>query len=142
MPSIPTYTKCCHLGCKNHKSKLGAYCIEHGGRDNPIPTKDRQEFQSKYQTTQWRKLRQIQLSTQPLCQSCLSSGIVASAKHIDHVFPWSRIGDRAFYHNLFQSLCASCHSSKTYLEAQGIYRHYQGEVKDYALEDYARVVKS
>ena len=50
-----------------------------------------------YQTKHWKQLRASQLSRQPLCQSCLSRGIVNSAKHIDHVFPWSWIGKDAFY---------------------------------------------
>ena len=141
MPSVPKYTKCQHLGCNNLKSKFNGYCLEHGGRDtynskkyNTAP--DRSEHNAMYSTTQWRTFRQTQLSQYPLCASCLSNGIVTAAVHIDHVFPWVAIGKQAFYHNIFQSLCASCHSAKTALEQRGTYRHYCTPPKDYKITDY------
>lgn len=119
--------------------------MEHGGRDTfdhkrYNNTEKRKEFNSKYQTTQWRKLRQIQLSKHPLCAACLSDGKIVQAEHIDHLFPWSAIGEKAFYHNVFQSLCGSCHSIKTTLEQRGTYRHFGIPTRDYKLSDYARVM--
>lgn len=144
MPSIPTYTKCSVLGCKNTKSKYNSFCTKHGGRDKfeydrASKNPNYKEAQKKYNSTQWQILRQVQLSTEPLCASCLSSGIVTQAQHIDHVFPWQHIGDIAFYHNVFQSLCQPCHSSKTKLEQKGIYRKFGKNVIDYTLSDYPRV---
>lgn len=120
--------------------------MEHGGRDTfdhkrYNNTDKRKEFNSKYQTAQWRKLRQIQLSKHPLCASCLTDGKIVQAEHIDHLFPWSAIGEEAFYHNVFQSLCQPCHSIKTTLEQRGIYRHFGFPNKDYALSDYNLVLK-
>lgn len=135
MPSIPTYTKCASLGCKNTRSKLNSYCMDHGGKDW-INTEKRKEFNSHYQTAFWREKRAIQLSIQPLCQACLLAGRITSAVHIDHVFAWKDIGNEAFKRNLFQSLCPECHSHKTALEQQGIYRCYIQEQKDYSLSDY------
>lgn len=141
MPSIPKYTKCLHLGCSNNRSKYNNYCIEHGGRDTYNHKRynskqERQDFNAMYATKQWRTFRQIQLSKQPLCAGCLADGRIVAAEHIDHVFPWSAINEQAFYHNIFQSLCASCHSSKTSLEHKGIYRRYGKPNKDYKLSDY------
>lgn len=146
MPTIPKFTKCLHLGCKEERSKFNAYCMGHGGRDTfdhkrHNNTADRKAFNTKYNTAQWRKLRQIQLSKHPLCASCLSEGKIVQAEHIDHLFPWSSIGEKAFYINVFQSLCASCHSIKTTLEQRGVYRHFGIPTRDYKLSDYARVVK-
>lgn len=146
MPTIPKFTKCLHLGCKEERSKFNAYCMGHGGRDTfdhkrYNSTEKRKAFNEKYQTSQWRKLRQIQLSKHPLCAACLSEGRIASAEHIDHLFPWSNIGEKAFYHNVFQSLCGSCHSIKTTLEQRGIYRHFGIPNRDYKLSDYAWVMK-
>lgn len=141
MPSLPTYTKCASLGCKNTKSKLNSYCIEHGGKEW-IDTEDRKQFTSMYQSAFWRQKRQTQLSIQPLCQACLSEGRIGSAQHIDHVFAWKAIGKEAFTNNLFQSLCAEHHSHKTALEQQGIYRHYSDQIKDYTLGDYKMVLGS
>lgn len=139
MPTIPSNTKCSMLGCNNHKSKCNSLCIEHGGKDvyKYKSSKDRQEKNNLYSTSQWQGLRQIQLSKHPLCAGCLSQGIVTAAIHIDHVFPWTHIGKQAFYYNVFQSLCHSCHSSKTSLEAKGIFRYYGQPNKDLTINDYA-----
>lgn len=144
MPSIPKYTKCSVLGCKNTKSKYNSYCLQHGGRDTfkyDRTAKDPNyiQAQKKYHSTQWQTLRQVQLSIEPLCAGCLSSGIVTQAQHVDHVFPWQQIGEVAFYHNVFQSLCQSCHSSKTKLEQKGIFRRYGKKNIDYSVIDYKRV---
>lgn len=137
MPTIPTYTKCASLGCKNEKTKLSAYCVEHGGRTtNP----DKQERDGPYQTRAWKKIRTHQLSIQPLCQACLLDGRVASANHVDHVFPWRKIGGQSFKYNLFQSLCHEHHSHKTALEQQGIVIHYKDKPIQYSLNDYAYVL--
>ena len=141
MPTLPTYTKCASLGCKNTKSKLNSFCTDHGGKEW-IDTEDRKQFNSMYQSAFWRQKRQTQLSIQPLCQACLSEGRIGSAIHIDHVFAWKVLGKQAFTHNLFQSLCAEHHSHKTALEQQGIYRHYSDPIKDYSLGDYRHILRS
>jgi len=146
MPSIPKFTLCLDLGCKEQRSKFNAYCMEHGGRDTfnysrYNATDKRIAANAKYSTKQWRTLRQIQLSKHPLCAACLQENKITPALHLDHLFPWSSIGDTAFYHNLFQSLCQPCHSVKTALEQRGIYRHYVPHpFKDFRLSDYDRII--
>ena len=144
MPTVPSKTKCETLGCNNPKSKYNRFCLEHGGRDTQYfkhKPKSAKYIagQEKYQSALWQTTRQVQLSRQPLCQSCLIRGIVKQAEHVDHVFPWQQIGEHAFIDNLFQSLCQSCHSSKTMLEQKGTYRHYNKKIIDYTLNDYKRV---
>jgi 5-methylcytosine-specific restriction protein A len=146
MPSVPYYSKCNSLGCKNPKSRYNSYCMDHGGKDRHLlpahKSFKRKEFNDMYQTKQWRTQRQIQLSQHPLCAGCLSKGRIAQAQHIDHIFPWSKISPEAFYINLFQSLCQSCHSSKTALEQKGVYRRYGIPHRDYRIHDYQMVVMS
>ena len=139
MPTLPTNTKCSSLGCKNPRSKLNSYCVEHGGI-NTVDTEQRKAFTSMYQTAQWKQQRQIQLSRQPLCESCLTNGKVVQANHVDHLFAWNKIGKQAFYNNLFQSLCTNCHSHKSAQEKQDIYTHY-ATGKQYTLKDYAYISK-
>lgn len=144
MPTLPVYTKCSMLGCNNPKSKRNSFCMDHGGRDTFNSQKYNQterykQGSAKYNTKAWETLRQVQLSNHPLCAGCLASDVITSAEHIDHVFPWQQIGEQAFYINLFQSLCPSCHSSKTSLERKGIYRRYGKPSKDYSLQDYNKV---
>ena len=145
MPSIPTYTKCSMLGCKNERSKTNTMCLEHGGRDVFDYKRYNQSERRKagldlYQSKQWRQLRQIELSKNPLCAACLAGGIVRQAQHLDHVFPWMQVGGNAFYVNLFQCLCQSCHSEKTQLEQMGICRHYGKPNRDYKGSDYNGVI--
>ena len=145
MPIIPFNTKCAMLACNNTKAKLSALCIEHGGRDTYTVkrTDERAEFNGMYNNSKWQKKRALQLSKQPLCQSCLGNGIVKSANHVDHLFSWRAIGHEAFYRNIFQSLCHECHSDKTLLEREGIYRHYNvgsEPYKDYSIDDYGFVL--
>ena len=132
MPYAPFNNVCRELGCKNTRSKLNSFCLEHGGLQHTNEGKD-----NAYSNPAWRTIRRIQLSKQPLCQSCLTRGHIASALHVDHVFPWRHIGDHAFINNLFQSLCHECHSHKTAQERQGIYEHYtQDGIKNLTRADY------
>ena len=132
MPYAPLNKLCRELGCKNSRSKLNSYCLEHGGLEHTNDGKD-----NAYSNPAWRTIRRGQLSKQPLCQSCLSRGQVNTASHVDHVFPWRHIGDHAFLHNLFQSLCTNCHSYKTGQERKGIYEYYTHEgVQSLSRADY------
>ena len=143
MPTVPQQQTCAELGCNSPRT-VTVYCLQHGGRDTVSryiePTDERRESNAQYSTRHWQQVRQTQLSKQPVCSGCISRGIVTQAHHVDHVFPWQHIGKGAFYINLFQSLCASCHSTKTTLEAKGIYRYYHsGSYKDYYINDYEGV---
>jgi 5-methylcytosine-specific restriction protein A len=145
MPTIPKFTLCLDLGCKSQRSKFNAYCMEHGGKETFNHSKyndtdKRKASNQKYSTKQWRTLRQIQLSRHPLCAACLNDNKITPAIHLDHLFPWNSIGDTAFYHNIFQSLCQPCHSVKTALEQRGIYRQYTIPPTDFRLSDYERLI--
>ena len=133
MPYTPTNTKCGHLGCNNPKSKLNSYCTDHGGREYTVKQSD-----SVYHSPAWKSLRMRQLSIQPLCQGCLAQGKITAAKHVDHVFPWRRIGPSAFLNNIFQSLCPEHHSYKTGQEKHGVYMYWTQEGEEKLSEhDYA-----
>ena len=141
MPKVPINSVCAELGCKQPRSRFNGYCIDHGGRDTfdykkHNQSQSRKDFNHKYATKHWRTLRQVQLSQHPLCAGCLSDGRIVPAQHVDHLFPWSQIGEHAFYRNIFQSLCQPCHSSKTHLEQKGIYRRYGTPTKDFLMSDY------
>ncbi len=68
-----------------------------------------------YQTREWKVLRRIQLSAEPLCTGpdsyCLGSGRVTPATVADHIIPRNQ-GGADTLSNL-QSLCASCHNKKS-----------------------------
>lgn len=132
MPYAPMNKKCRELGCNKPKTRRSTFCEDHGGElsDKMIANK------KLYLSKAWAKQRIIQLSKSPLCACCLLNGKVVEALHIDHVFP-HRQDPMRFKINLFQSLCASCHTLKTQSENKGIYLYYgQKGVIEYKEEDY------
>jgi 5-methylcytosine-specific restriction protein A len=146
MPTVPKPTQCQMLGCKEHRAKYGAYCLQHGGT-NAYPSKrwnitnGRKEAIAMYKSRHWQSMRAAQLSAHPLCVGCLSGGIVSQATQVDHLFPWQQIGDHAFFRNIFQSLCASCHASKTGMEKHDQCRRYGAPTEVFRVADYERVMR-
>lgn len=139
MPTLPTYTKCIELGCKEVRVGKGSFCAIHSSKR--VVSDDRWMKQKEYKSSFWKQTKRSQLSRHPLCQSCLLRGVVCQANHVDHLFPWTAIGKEAFTHNIFQSLCTHCHSHKTQLEQRGVIEWYtHKEVKTLSLNDYGYVL--
>ena len=69
-------------------------------------------------SAQWRRMRELVLSREPLCRTCAATGRTVPALHVDHVN--GRADRREDYQpeNL-APLCASCHSSKTNSQRAG-----------------------
>lgn len=61
-----------------------------------------------YGTARWKVLRLHILADEPICVLCHE----AVATEVDHIEPYQP-GDDFFNPNNLQSLCKSCHSSKT-----------------------------
>ena len=138
MPTQPR-PQCSIYRCKQPTRPGSSMCADHA----PPPTVNRakRENAREYKTAVWQTIRAGQLSTQPLCQSCMLAGRVVGAVHVDHVIPWKSTGPHAFVANRFQSLCAPCHSVKTGLEQRGIFRHYKaGGAVDYSPGDWGRMM--
>jgi len=136
MPSVPTSSKCVFLGCQGTKIFASNFCSEHATKKS---AKVKQNAKL-YNSSAWKSTRDAMRSMYPLCSACLLENRVIPTAHIDHVIPHRRDSDR-FLVNLFQGLCAACHTQKTKLEGQGIYRHYaQDGAKDYTKNDYAYMV--
>lgn len=142
MPTVPSNTKCSFLGCTNAKTKFSSSCVLHGGKEQIRynDSEKRKTFNSAYQTKQWKTFRQIKLSKEPLCASCLVRGIVTVATEVDHVFPWSKLNKASFMHNIFQSLCKSCHIMKTTLEQKDVIMYYKDKEMQYSIKDYSYIV--
>lgn len=121
MPTQPR-PQCSTYRCKQPTRPGSSMCVDHAPppRVNPAKRKTDRE----YKTAVWQTIRAGQLTRQPLCQSCQLAGRVTLGDHVDHVIPWRLIGPAGFVNNLFQTLCAGCHSQKTGLEQRGIFRHY------------------
>lgn len=62
-----------------------------------------------YKTTRWQRMRERQLTEQPLCMFCLQVGDVEPATVCDHVI--AHKGDEFLFWDAgnLQSLCKTCH---------------------------------
>ncbi len=68
----------------------------------------------------WKAAKQAYLAKYPLCVNCESQGITTRATDVDHIQKHN--GDYRLMwdsENNYQSLCHSCHSSKTGRERCG-----------------------
>ena len=83
------------------------------------------EYISFYNSKQWRSLRNYFIQMYPLCKLCEESGYVVAADCVDHIEPIRFGGSRTALNNL-QSLCNSCHASKTGRESRIKKKNYDG----------------
>ncbi len=82
-----------------------------------IPRKRLTPVDRFYATTAWRKLRGRFIEANPLCVHCLEIDRTEPATHVDHVVERRDDPSRELDWENLQSLCLSCHSSKTRREA-------------------------
>lgn len=78
--------------------------FEHAGRVNMAEP----AYKRWYKTAKWQKLRERQLSADPLCSMCRPR--ITPATVCDHVKP-HKGNEALFWSGPFQSLCATCHNS-------------------------------
>ena len=88
--------------CKKHKQPASQQEIYRHSHDNKV-----------YGNTVWRRLRRIKLNANPLCEICLSRGIVVQASQVDHIKPVKDYPELKLVYENLQSLCETCHSKKT-----------------------------
>lgn len=139
MPSIPR-SQCDQYQCKAASITGSRFCEQHTS-PRAAPKTDRREKDSLYSSAAWRQIRAAQLSAHPLCQCCQSEGRLTAAEVVDHVFRWKDFGELAFRLNLWNSLCAACHSRKGRLETLGVFRQYRdGSFIDHQASDWPAAV--
>lgn len=92
----------------------GYRCPQHPISYTPKRRYDHQYHQGKYiyGTAWWKKLRDLQLIKQPLCEMCLQFDIITEATVVDHIIEVKDGGEARDPDNL-QSLCRACHQKKT-----------------------------
>ena len=102
---------CTHPGCGNltdsgkcekHR-KQAAQEYERGRSD---------EMRRFYNSREWRRASKLHLAKEPLCRLCAAEGRFVEAVMTDHIIPIKR-GGNPWDESNWQSLCASCHSSKS-----------------------------
>lgn len=98
----------------------GGLCeIHRKAADKQAADRQEHQWQSMYQTSTWRAMRLAQLAKEPLCQECMKEHRLTPATVADHAVVHR--GNPALFYDPdnLQSMCASCHSSKTDREDAG-----------------------
>lgn len=93
------------------------YCDRHHKEMHKEYNRDRDSQDAYYGTARWKKLRNMKLKIQPLCEICLSNNITTLAVIIDHRIPRKEGGTDSL--DNLQSLCRSCANKKTFGKEKG-----------------------
>lgn len=111
---------CRHQGCPDLLDHPG-FCEKHRREafriQKKIVSKDYKERNRFYQRTAWKNVRTLQLQLEPLCRKCRAAGKLIAASIVDHITAIADGGAELDLDNL-QSLCASCHNTKTRSESK------------------------
>jgi 5-methylcytosine-specific restriction endonuclease McrA len=103
MPNIP----------KNNRSTLAVKARSRYLEQKANAFKGMDRSNSKiYKSKQWQKVRKLVLHRDPICVMCKASNRYVTANTIDHIIPINKGGLIYSLDNL-QSLCSSCHNSKS-----------------------------
>lgn len=102
---------CRYSGCPNLTDNESGYCEKH------LSLVPKRKYFRDYKHTerygyQWRKIRAIFLSENPLCEMCKREGRYINATEVHHIKPLSEGGSFSDPSNLMP-LCKSCHSKIT-----------------------------
>jgi 5-methylcytosine-specific restriction enzyme A len=108
-------TLCRYPGCANLVQS--GYCDDHKGETASGWVRD-EVVQRLYNSVKWKRIRRLQLSREPWCAACLAQGNYTEATDVDHIEPHGGDLDK-FFTGKLQSLCHSCHSTKTASEVNG-----------------------
>lgn len=76
-------------------------------------------YRRLYKTARWRRIREAQLSMQPLCEWCLEREIVTEATEVHHSDGGHKGNLDKFWHGPFISTCKPCHASRGQREDLG-----------------------
>ena len=74
---------------------------------------ENQESVQFYNSSAWRKLSINHRKKQPLCMHCLKENITKPADVVDHIIEIRDDWSKRFDVSNLESLCHSCHNSKT-----------------------------
>ena len=83
------------------------------------PSNNRIERQKIYNTDRWHKLRASKLMQSPLCEVCLSKGVITPAFHAHHIdsfmnYEGMKRKEVAYNPDNLMSICEQCHHCLLY----------------------------
>jgi 5-methylcytosine-specific restriction protein A len=103
---------CRQAGCGALIDQSG-YCPRHlAAKRRRYDQEQRPERHKLYHSARWQQLRKIKLNLNPICEDCKD----ALAEQVHHRLSVDQRPDLAFDLANLESLCASCHSTKTATE--------------------------
>ena len=109
MPRKPK-RPCSRAGCPELTE--GRFCMRHQQEENARYNRYGRDPNTRARYGRnWPRIREQQLSEQPLCEMCLRGGTTTPAKEVHHIVPLIEGGTHA-KENLM-SLCKRCHSRFT-----------------------------
>ena len=101
---------------------------------------NREKRQKIYQSVRWKKLRQVKLMANPLCEICLQRNKIVPAVDVHHInsfinYSGKQMKYMAYDFNNLLSLCKECHS---WLHRNGTTHNIdiQNEIKQ--MEEYEK----
>ncbi len=103
--------------CRHHSCRVlvrtGNYCELHRRERDRGISPARAEAFDFYSSSRWRTFRAQVLGESPWCIECWKRGQRVRATDVDHIIRRRLRPDLAFVRSNAQSLCHSCHSTKT-----------------------------
>lgn len=84
-------------------------------KDKRISTFRKGEYASIYNHYKWRRIRDVKIKANPLCEKCMERGIYTNAEEVHHIIPFklgkdsNEIRVLAYSIENTMSLCVECH---------------------------------
>lgn len=106
--------RCCKVsGCSNTTTHPSRYCEAHRKEAQQKQDRQRGTAAKRGYTSKWQRYSRRFLKENRYCVNCLDNGRTIYAEEVDHIEPHK--GDKQLFwaSDNHQSLCKSCHSSKT-----------------------------
>ncbi|MDQ8644368.1 HNH endonuclease signature motif containing protein [Enterococcus sp. FR169] len=112
--------QCNHAGCRELVPFNEKYCQKHQKTVKRVYKKDYHERKANegryfafYRSKAWRKLSYTYRLNHPVCEECLSHGIIVKSDMVDHMEEIRDNWDRRYDETNLRALCWSCHNTKT-----------------------------
>src|SRR5690606_42121235 len=107
-------------GLRSSTNEYNLYCLRcKAGQYGPCPQRPRRQpaespgAAKRVNDRQWRDLRELKLSDEPLCDDCQQKGIVTPAVDVHHVVKISDDPTMRLDRSNLMPLCKRCHSART-----------------------------
>ena len=91
----------------------GGYCDDHKQERHKRYDSGRGSSTQRGYCSRWQRARLVYLAANPLCVKCNDAGVIKVAEVVDHIQPHKGDSGLMWSMSNWQSLCKSCHDSKT-----------------------------